>query len=535
MGVNPAHDGHFLSEELVPPLEPRWSVEGSGGFALAADGRVFVAGEEVYALDQGDGRRLWTVPKEPNDLITGAAYEGGLVIVTAYDDIRAYRADSGALAWTKRLGDERGIYGPVASGGVVYTTVSNYVVALRASDGAELWVREKTVGGADTPALDDHRLYLAGTCDQAQALDRASGAVAWSHPEGDCVNSDAVTPALFGGRLWGVRSILDAADGTTRGTHPLSRPVFVDGVAFEHSPEQRAIASDASTGKELWRTKTPVGDSIAIGHDIYSLRFEQSKGDQRLSAFDAETGARIWNVRPPHKGLYGARGTLAAAPGMLIAVFGGRVTAYRSVFRPKPRGIDIGASSFDVIAGRGYDIGGVLGTELRGSRPRVSLEDAGWRHGRFHRFGRLKPARDGGFVASITTIRNSRVRVSAARVHSKPITVYAYPKVRLGRSRGLDRARAVVGVSVEAPRTRLAGHRVVLYLQQSRKRPLVRLGSGRLSGPPGRGHASVRFRPRRHVGRRALIWHCVTGQLRLALGRPSMLTRRCGARVLRRP
>jgi hypothetical protein len=46
---------------------------------------------------------------------------------------------------------------------------------------------------------------------------------------------------------------------------------------------------------------------------------------------------------------------------------------------------------------------------------------------------------------------------------------------------------------------------------------------------------SVRFHPPRHARRSDLVWFCVKGSLRMGLGRPSPLTRRCGARVLRRP
>jgi hypothetical protein len=90
-------------------------------------------------------------------------------------------------------------------------------------------------------------------------------------------------------------------------------------------------------------------------------------------------------------------------------------------------------------------------------------------------------------------------------------------------------------VKVTAPHTRLAGHRVVLYLQQTRRSKLVRLGSGRMSGRRGHARAAILFKPVRHVAKHAVVWNCIVGQLRMRLGRPSPLTRHCGRRVLVRP
>jgi hypothetical protein len=224
---------------------------------------------------------------------------------------------------------------------------------------------------------------------------------------------------------------------------------------------------------------------------------------------------------------------MAAAPGLLLVNAGHRITAWESALRPEPRGIALGASAFDVPSDRWLYFTGVLGSEIRGSKPKVALEGAGWRRGRFHRFGAVKPTRDGGFVARVRTTENTRMRVSAAGSHSNVLTIYAYPRLRFGRPRGTPR-RAVVRATVTARFVRLAGHRLVIYYQRRGKGPLRRLGAGRQHGSRrGRASASIAYTPVRHSSRRDLIWHCVTGQLRLNLGRPSPLTRRCGVRVLR--
>ena len=538
-GVDVAHSGFLSDEALVPPLVQRWSKELNVGFVLAADGRVYTAGRNVVALDQATGKRVWSasLKKVSYQRAVGAAYDSGFVFVTTSDDIRAYHADSGKLAWRRELHGEGS---PVATGGTVYVGHGYIIEALRASDGSLLW-RYQTQNGTGTPALDDRRAYVVGGCGETEAVDRSTGAPIWHH-EGSCSGGVMVVPALFGGRLWvpGLESItrnteimpvLSAADGSLVGRFNSYRPVFVDGLAVLPRDEKGVRALDAATGKQVWRKRTHLYGPVAVGHDIYGV------GSGRVVALDSETGTTFWSadLRGAETNDYSTNPVLAAAPGLLLVAASGRLTAYESALRPAPGRIALGAGSSDVIAGRTFILAGVLGTQLRGARPRVTVRAAGWRHGAFRRVGRVGSARDGGFGIAARSDRNARWRVTAGGSRSNVVTVYTYPSVRLGRPRAVGTTRASVNVAVSAPRAKLSGRRVVLYLQQSRRGRLVRLGSGRMRGARGRGKATVVYGLPRHVRRGALLWHCVTGQLRMKLGRPSPLTRRCGTRVLRRP
>lgn len=548
-GVDVAHSGHFPSEELVPPLRRRWRVEAKGGTVLAADGRVYVAGTEVYALDQRDGHRLWTVSLEGATYgrAYGAAYDGGIVFVSTFDDLHAYNAETGAEMWHRHFTDAAFAGAPVASGGVVYAGFGQgggTVSAYRASDGQPIWSRN-TVGGADAPALGNRFLFMAGACGNAQAINRASGEVLWTHSTG-CSGGGSVTPALFDGRLYSPTEeyvdgnyqdppVLEAASGNLVGRFTGSRPVFVDGLAV-YTTSESARAVDLASGREAWARKKPLGAAMAIGHDLYGTR-ANNLGRRSVVALDPESGEEVWSARVtgPDASSSESPVELGAAPGLLIAADGSRVTAYESALKPPPGGIALGSSAFDVPVKGAFSLVGVLGTDLRGSRPEVAVAGADWPGHRFRQFSKARPARDGGFGAGVRIDRNSRLRVSAGGARSNVVTVYTYLRAHLGRPVG-TRRRAVLKVSVAAPRARFGGHRLTLYLQRHGQRRLVRLGTGRLRATGrGRGRASIAYRPPRHATRRDLIWHCVSGQLRMGIGRPSPLTRRCGARVLRHP
>jgi outer membrane protein assembly factor BamB len=545
VGVDVAHSGSLPSDALVPPLVRRWSVRTPAAGLLAADGRVYaVAGRSLEAYDQATGRKLWATP--PSGFGAGAAYDAGLVFVNAGDDIEAYRADTGALAWRQHLQEVAFAGAPVATGGAVYIGYGQgggRMLAFRANDGQPLW-SVNTVDGFDAPAVDDHHVYVAGACANVAALDRASGQQVWLRRTG-CSGGGSVTPALSGDRLWVPEldyqpsgdsdpPILNTADGSLVSRFKGGRPVFQDGLAvLPGDGEVRAV--DATSGKDVWRFAKSFSSPIGIGHDLYGIGGEDFD-PRKLVALDSETGKSIWSVSLPAKiADRDQSAVLAAAPDLLLVAYAGRLTAYESSFRPAPHAIALGAAPHDVTAGRTYTLTGVLGTDLRGSRPQLSIAAADAPRGRFGRVARIRPARDGGFATGARSLRNARWRVSAAGVRSNTETVYVYPAVRLGRPRAVGRRHARVAVKVAAPKSRLAGHRLVLYLQRAPGRPLVRLGSGRLAGARGHARATVVYRLPGRVGSKALLWHCVRGQLRLHLGRPSPLTRRCGARKLRRP
>jgi hypothetical protein len=271
---------------------------------------------------------------------------------------------------------------------------------------------------------------------------------------------------------------------------------------------------------------------IAIGRDVYGLS-PGGSGRGYLVALDPHDGTQLWST-PFSRTLSDGDEipATAAGPGLLLVSSGTSVSAYESVFKPAPNGIDIGADRFDAPAGGRVAIGGVLGSSLRGRQPPVVIQAGRWRRGRFGRVGQVQPERDGYFSAAGQLRRNTRYRATAAGATSRSITIYAYPRFGFGRARPAGR-KIRVTMRVRAPGVRFGGRRLFLYYdRRGDNRGLRRLAGGRLRGR-SRARAILRFRPLRRAGRRDVVLACVRGQLKMRLGRPSPLTRRCGARRLR--
>ncbi|HEX8122909.1 MAG TPA: PQQ-binding-like beta-propeller repeat protein [Solirubrobacteraceae bacterium] len=516
--VDMANTGFFADEELVPPLAQRWSIPATVQTVLAADGRVYVTdGRGAVAFDLATGRQLWATgidgPK-------ATAYDAGVLYVRTTNVLTALDATTGAVRWRHEHDDNGDGGGPVAADGVVYYDTYGQVLALRASDGTELW-QGGGIGGTAGLALEGDRLYVAGPCGAAQALSRADGSTVWVHRAG-CSGGGDEYPAVHGGRVyhsdteyqegggWMDQPVLSAADGTVLRHYTGALPVFVDGLEVQSGgTELRGV--DPASGEIRWRNTGGVSGTIAVGHDVYGLRGE------RLTAFASEDGRVLWDQKLGDlSATSSTTPVLAAAPGTLLVARDGTLTAWQSALTPAPRAVALTASSSDVRAGAEVGLTGVLGRELRGEGVGVRVEGADWPRGRFSRLADVRAARDGGFTTSALVYRNSRFRVGAPGEGNEVVTVYASPEVVVGRRR----------VSVRAPGSRLAGRTIVLYRDRPGSGPLVRLGSGRLVAS-GRGRTRAALRVPR--GRGALLF-CIRGQLRLGLGRPSALTRRCGAR-----
>ena len=261
-----------------------------------------------------------------------------------------------------------------------------------------------------------------------------------------------------------------------------------------------------------------MGEAIAINHDVFGV------ATRGLGALDAATGAVVWA-----DGMSGASaGQLAVAPGHLFLIQSGKLIAYEPVLKPAPGEVAIGGGGTEVSAGHGTGVFGVLGTSLRAPAPAVELQRAGWHRGRFKRYRRQTMSPDGGFGFLVRPARNTRYRAVVGKHVTKAQTVYVYPNAKFG-----DAAAAGHNIAIPArvltPGVSLAGRSLVLYLNPSKGKRLRRIATARLSGRTGSARARVVFAPLRHVGQKDTLVFCVRGQLDIGLGRPSSLTRRCGA------
>ena len=180
-------------------------------------------------------------------------------------------------------------------------------------------------------------------------------------------------------------------------------------------------------------------------------------------------------------------------------------------------------------------LGGVLGSSMRAAKPDITFEAAGWRGGAFRKFFTDKPTRDGGFGITSTLSRNTRFRARVGDAVSNVITAYAWPHIRYGKPHYQGRTHISIGMTVRSPGVSVRGHTLVMYIERAKKKRMTRLGSARLraAGRGGRTRATIHFKALRKVGRKDYLLVCIQNGLSLGLGRPTQLTRHCGARSIR--
>lgn len=526
--VDVGQTGHLFDNQLVAPLARRWRVRADPGPVLAAEGRVYARrGNAIVGLSQRNGRLLWS---RPVGNIWGAAYDRGVVYANTYSDVTAMSARTGAVLW-RRVAQDPPFGSPVANGGVVYIQEQGGTYgtldALGGSDGHLIW-SGTTEAQPPVPALDRDQVYLAGGCGGAHALGRADGRGGWSR--NSCTPGPGPTGAIHDGRFWVPSPWQDAS--SDNGKNPVwsadgqhlfnflgqTTPVFVAGLAII-SGDHGLVARRETTGKRVWRRRLAPDQLIAIGPDVYV------RNGDHLVVLAARSGRTLWS-KQMHSG---GELHLAAAHGLLLWQEGSRLTAWQSYYRPPAHGIAVDATRYDVFAGRSFGFLGVLGSALRHGPPRVRIDAAGWRDRRFSRFDVRRAEADGWFGERVIPFKNLRLRAVVRGTRSRVLRVFVYPRVKLGRAHALGRRRAVLRASIRAPRTRLTGHRLVLYFAHRRSRHIRRISVGVIHGR----HARMVFRPIRGASNRDRVYFCVRRGLKLGLGRPDRLHRRCGRRRIK--
>lgn len=191
-------------------------------------GRRLIVGDwraNVYALDLGTGRILWTF-RAGGRVKGAAAGNGGRVFVGAYDG-RLYALDvrSGRLLWTaesqERFGGRGTFYSTpaVAYGRVFIGSTDGKVYAYGATSGTLLW--SQSTGGYvySSPAVWNGLVFAGSYSERLFALDAGTGEVVWSRAVGGPVSG---------------------------------APTVMAGLVYAATLRDRTLAFDARTGRPAW-------------------------------------------------------------------------------------------------------------------------------------------------------------------------------------------------------------------------------------------------------------------------------------------
>jgi outer membrane protein assembly factor BamB len=182
---------------------------------------------------------------------------------------------------------------------------------------ARAW-RSQTNGGGSgaSPSLDATRAYSTDPCDAHYAVDRATGALAWSHGE-SCGGGGSTAP-LYGGRLRGREDGAqledDARDGRLLDGIPATAPAAVRGNLAVVSDGTLLVGYEFPTWRPRWTFELPVASGsppLVVGRDAYI-----TDHDGYLYAVDVVSGRQVW--------------TTAAGDGLLLVPGDGALYAFES-------------------------------------------------------------------------------------------------------------------------------------------------------------------------------------------------------------
>ena len=159
-------------------------------------GRLFVMtiDNRLIALDAATGRSLWTYDSPPATaaLLGGsapAAKDGAAIAAMTTGEIVAFRAANGRVTWddaltaVRRVGVAEAIPAVralpvIANGQVIAVGAAGFAAGIDFATGARLW--DRTIGGAETPAVAGDFMYLVTDQGYLAAMQRTDGKIAWA-------------------------------------------------------------------------------------------------------------------------------------------------------------------------------------------------------------------------------------------------------------------------------------------------------------------------------------------------------------------
>jgi outer membrane protein assembly factor BamB len=302
--VDAAHTNALDVPSPAPPLRERWRTDDQPTSALVAGGRVFTLGERgITARDERTGAILWRQDVGGK----GMAYDNGRVFVVG-DGIAALDAQTGARVWHVPS-DEAQSTPPVTDGGELYASIGLAVTRYDEATGAVVWTRATRTWASRAPSLDATRVWAGNSC---VPLLRSSGEPA-GPPIDPCPNDAAslVAPLAAGHILLtdfersGAWMDYDATANAFTGTAASNMPPAVAGGTAIAVDYQAVTAFTFPGWSPRWVYNAPEPDHfynlppLVVGRHIYI-----ADDDYHLRALSLDTGALEWTAMGPYFAKY---------------------------------------------------------------------------------------------------------------------------------------------------------------------------------------------------------------------------------------
>ncbi|MBF9066909.1 protein kinase domain-containing protein [Streptacidiphilus fuscans] len=323
----------------VPP-QPLWSYTANQAVqspALAADGMVAVAGQEMVTLRARSGALQWTGPQVSSSYQQQpVAYGGGLFVTLNQDGsspaLSAYDPATGAQRWTLpepaqyaftsllAVNDQAAFlignqYKLDAHGQPIIVfgddTSTQVVMAVDLHTRQVLWTQHRTVAnGYDVLGFATSG-YLVYTNDKNNIVvrDTRTGAQLWSQDYGNPKWQNPVLPLLGGDTLFLPGPQLSGY-GLAKGDSRLSSAkltnadydslAYADGRLYLTQGDGTALALDAHTGAQIWTSQVDTTVSrtpmVVVADTVFCpvLINGQSSG---VTALDVTSGKALWTFQ----------------------------------------------------------------------------------------------------------------------------------------------------------------------------------------------------------------------------------------------
>jgi len=279
-------DGSFLwKSDLNPSLAPGPYIGTQTG--CYANGKFFVPGDAIRALDAEKGEELWDYVTNPLDTMShGLVYEDGKVYAHLSDEIHILNADTGDLVKTIDCYAGFADFQPftIQDGWAFYQS-DNEVRALILATGDEQWNFPVDFSDPDdsvrcAPTVPgDGRVYFGSFNGYFYAVNQSDGALAWKKP-------------IHGGAKW----VFDTA------AYSDDRIFYGESAGGVGAEVADFVCRDAGDGAELWKYPAPSGNefdswcysSPIVVNGVVYVASELSG----FFGFDVETGGLAWSYQP---------------------------------------------------------------------------------------------------------------------------------------------------------------------------------------------------------------------------------------------
>ncbi|MDG5821195.1 PQQ-binding-like beta-propeller repeat protein [Natronococcus sp. A-GB7] len=312
VGGGPGNARRADANALETPDTVAWRNEG-GGEPAVVDGTVYLAGDEIRALDAADGSLEWETEIDGQSqnvtVADDTVYVGGEGLV-------ALEAATGSEEWSTSVGDGS-VSAPLVAFGTAYVLSEGSLYAFDATDGSLRWERESVDvddydGGpmafqarqSQVVATDDSvwvALEGAGQ-DGLAELEPATGETRWSGP----VEAGAGDLAAADGTLLVQNDSLESVytfDAERRETEEKLTDAYVlsidDGVAVTQGRyDLQAVSLDDSgrttgwthSGSYTYGLPVIVGDTVVVTHSSP----DPGADDDAVLGLDLEDGSESW-------------------------------------------------------------------------------------------------------------------------------------------------------------------------------------------------------------------------------------------------